>query len=203
MTERSNGGHLRKLPSVRKLGKPCDGRYIKDFQKRKHEEVLSELRTRFVELQELFGMLAETGAQSFELNVGTIVHHAARGPGQIVRIDFNNPRGKPYRVMFARGEVHEYNEQSALKLIGVTLDERASATLSGRRKSHWTVMQSSVVIAAQNLVAGQPMEPQPAPDSRAKRTASGIRERASQEDANKRRPLHRAVVCAMCMHPTP
>ena len=160
--------------------------------------MLSELRTRFVELEELLGMVVDSGAQNFELNVGSIVHHPTRGPGQIVRIDFRSPRGKPYRVMFGRGEVHEYNAESALKLKGLKVDELAQSKMSRRRLSLANVLNLGT--------AGddRPKDSPSTPNSQAERIATLFGEKASQEDAKKQLLLHRAVVrVARTQHSAP
>jgi hypothetical protein len=47
---------------------------------------------------------------------GARVLHDGRGPGYITEVDLNDPRGKPYRVVFDSGEVHSYSMLSAAKL---------------------------------------------------------------------------------------
>jgi hypothetical protein len=171
-----------------------DVRHVKDVQKRRHLEMLSELRTRFIELEELLGMLVDSGAQNFELNVGSIVHHPTRGPGQIVRIDFRSPRGKPYRVKFGKGEVHEYNAESALKLKGLKVDELAHSKASRRRLSLAYVVNLGTAGDDQFRVSPSLKVPPSTPNSHAKQIATMLGEKTSQEDAKKQLLLHRAVV---------
>ena len=193
----TRGQTLRKensVPPTPGTSRSCDVRHVKDFQKRRHLEVLSELQTRFVELEELLGMIVDSGAQNFELNVGSIVHHPTRGPGQIVRIDFRSPRGKPYRVKFGKGEVHEYNAESALKLKGLKVDELAHSKASRRRLSLAYVVNLGTAGDDQFRVSPSLKVPPSTPNSHAKQIATMLGEKTSQEDAKKQLLLHRAVV---------
>ena len=148
-------------------------------------------------------MVVDSGAQNFELNVGSIVHHPTRGPGQIVRIDFRSPRGKPYRVMFGRGDVHEYNAQSALKLKGLRVDEVATARMSRRRLTLMNVL--SLKPGDDRFRASPSLRVPPAtPNSQAKQIATLFGEQASEEYAKKQLLLHRAVVrVARTQHSAP
>ena len=107
-------------------------RSVKEIARSHYKILLGELLERFAEQRQLDRIVqsASAGVQKFELVIGTMVRHETRGPGQIIDIDFNDPRGKPYTVRFARGEVHKYNADSTLKLISLVGSEAADSSVA-------------------------------------------------------------------------
>jgi hypothetical protein len=79
-----------------------------------------------------------------DLRPGMKVDHPVHGLGTVVLVDFNNVRGKPYKVEFDNGETHEYSEDSAVKLFTVQVAEK-------RHSSKWKTQVSGDL-------SGQPNE---------------------------------------------
>ena len=54
--------------------------------------------------------VGDNDTQAGGRTVGSRLQHPTRGEGTVVQILANDPRGKPYKVKFDNGEVHQYND---------------------------------------------------------------------------------------------
>ena len=63
---------------------------------------------------------------------GQVVLHPTRGQGRVTKIDWNDPRQKPYIVSFDNGEVHHYSASSALKLKKVEPPQKGLARTASK-----------------------------------------------------------------------
>jgi hypothetical protein len=79
--------------------------------------------------------------------VGTRLHHPAHGLGRLELVDAHEPRNKPYKVRFDRGESHHYDIASLKKMETVGDD--------GRRAPIELVVLSAA--DASGMLAGMPL----------------------------------------------